>query len=164
MTTNNAETLNTLTQNNKIIEQKIKEIKDKKMHFRDRVSKKIIAVFYLDSKYYKKKKQKMKKVGETFEFEGGTYVLDDKDSMQIGRKTFIFYDLGNPLPLSFKADKNTKRNSKVLNVLVSKRTLKALFGNPDKWYIILAVIGLGAGITITSIIVFLLTIGKLVIK
>lgn len=142
----------------------IAKIKNNKLRLTGKVSKNIIAVFYLDGKYYKKKKHKMRKVGDTFDFEGGSYVLDDKDAMQIGRKTYIFYSLSNPIPLSMKADENTKRNSKVLNVLITKRTLKALFGNPDKWYVILAVIGLGAGITTTSIVMFLLAIGKLVIK
>ncbi len=143
---------------------RIDEVKGKKLQLRDRVSKNIIAVFYLDGKFYKKKKFKIRKLGDVFEFEGGNYVADDKDAMQVGRKTFIFYNIGNPLPLSLKADTDTKRHSTILNVVMSKRTLKALFGNPDKWYILLAVIGLGAGITTTTVIVALLAIGKLVIK
>lgn len=143
---------------------RIEEIKNKKLSIKDRVSKNIIAVFYMESKFYKKKKFKMRKVGDIIIFEGGGYILDDTDAMQVGKKTFLFYNIGNPIPLSLKADEKGKRHSTLLNVLVSKRTLKALFGNPDKWYIVLAVIGLGAGITVSSVVMFLFAIGKLVIK
>jgi len=149
---------------NDIIAKTIEQTKNRKLRILDRVSKNIIAVFYMDGKYYKKKKQKMRKVGDTFTFESGTYILDDKDAIQIGRKSYILYSINNPLPLSLNEDKNAKRNSKVLDVLVSKRTLKAMFGNPDKWYLVLAIVGLGAGISVTTLVLMLLAVGKLVLK
>lgn len=135
-----------------------------KLGLRERVSKKINCVFYLQKKYYRKKTQKMKKVGDTFTFENGTYILDDRYAVQIGRKSYLFFDVNNPIPKAFTSEFNPARNSKVLDVLIGKRTLKALFGNPDKWYLILAILGLGTGAGISIVFTILLMIGKVVIK
>lgn len=129
-----------------------------------KISKKVTAVFYLDKKYYKKKKLNIKKAGDSFTFEGGCYVLDSRHIVQIGKKSYIFYDLNTALPIPLTIPQDENRNAKVLDVLVSKRTLKALFGNPDKWYIILAFLGLGIGVSAVSVVAFLFAIGKLVIR